>query len=529
MSLTTEQEQVRLKMVLETVKQSIKTALQGTTFFNPLAQVRVEELQILMNAAAHVHDDIVGALKAQPSTGVVDLDSIAVVVHEAIGGGSVCWSNMRGTGVFQSKQAQQIGHDAVERIKAIINDANVRTKSVDWSPLIKPASTPLWNIETDAPEGVTAEATFTPDGETTKLLLDFTKGVPYPPTMEDAEAFVDHTEAAEAFRAGNQPMAAERIYTENEKIIAEQARKVLDGTGQWTVELRRRFAQALAAAKASGFIRNDGDAKSYLAALLVSSREEGEVERLEESIFDRVGRAITGRIPVMAPLVAEAMLGALERAGASWTRSAVLVALTVAQKLFCATVPPLSMGVINWRCRAGGTSSQPARKDGPHGHHHQHRGLRQQRQGREHLHHHRDHHLRQRRRGRGQESRHLPPLRVQEPHPPEPLGTPARRPQAAREPRRLLGLPRPAEQPRAGRDGRGHQVNAARRHVEHPPRPQHPPLPWSHKQYTPRHLAAPEPRKAHRLGPYGTLGLIVLLIALIPGAIALALFIFTTR
>lgn len=72
-------------------------------------------------------------------------------------------------------------------------------------------------------------------------------------------------------------------------------------------------------------------------------------------------------------------------------------------------------------------------------------------------------------------------------------------------------------------------MNAARRHVEHPPRPQHPPLPWSHKQYTPRHLAAPEPRKAHRLGPYGTLGLIVLLIALIPGAIALALFIFTTR
>lgn len=38
------------------------------------------------------------------------------VVGEAVGGGSVCWENMNGTGVFQDQKARKIVDDAVAEL-----------------------------------------------------------------------------------------------------------------------------------------------------------------------------------------------------------------------------------------------------------------------------------------------------------------------------------------------------------------------------------------------------------------------------
>lgn len=49
-----------------------------------------------------------------------DADTVAEVVGQAIGFGSVCWENPGGAGVFDSAMASEAVDDAVERINEII-------------------------------------------------------------------------------------------------------------------------------------------------------------------------------------------------------------------------------------------------------------------------------------------------------------------------------------------------------------------------------------------------------------------------
>ena len=49
-----------------------------------------------------------------------DCDDIASVVFQAIGGGSVCWESMEGTGIFDDVHAKRLGDDAVARINELL-------------------------------------------------------------------------------------------------------------------------------------------------------------------------------------------------------------------------------------------------------------------------------------------------------------------------------------------------------------------------------------------------------------------------